>query len=67
MIRGISHEETARETARYMGRYTMHDPEKILSYEEYRQLDLRVGGSAFVPCTRDADKLSSIAFPQGSL
>lgn len=37
-IRRVAHEDTERETARYMGMYSVCDPEKTLSYKEYEQL-----------------------------
>ncbi|EPS93051.1 hypothetical protein FOMPIDRAFT_117660 [Fomitopsis schrenkii] len=37
-VRGITLCGMERETARYMGSYTIYNPEKTLSYEEYQQL-----------------------------
>lgn len=63
-VRGITLCGMERETARYMGSYTIYNPEKTLSYEEYQQLSQEVRGSALVSCARDADKLCSIAATQ---
>ena len=45
-IRGVAHEATERETARYLGQYNVHHPKRSLSYEEYQMLPADVSISA---------------------
>ena len=52
MVRGVAHGRSEGKTVRYIGIYSIHDPGKTLSYEEYQQLAPEVGARALIPaCT----------------